>query len=101
MAGAASAPGKWFKSHRADAVVVRSRDGGQSWEEANRGLPENMRANITAMTLAGDQNSFTLFLATTDGEVFASDDEAKNWSRIASGLPPISKAAYWPRLLAG
>jgi photosystem II stability/assembly factor-like uncharacterized protein len=98
IAGAAKDPGTWRTSHRADATVVKTRDRMQSWEDASSGLPEDRRANIEAMSMAAYPGGFTLFLGTTDGEVFASDDEAAHWTRIAGGLAPISKISHFKNL---
>jgi hypothetical protein len=60
-----------------------------------------MRANVEAMNLAAYPGGFSLFAATTDGEVYTSDDAAQSWQRIASGLPPISKVGHYMPLQAG
>ena len=79
---------------------MRSRDAGRTWEPASRGLPENMRANIEAMSVASYPGGFSLFAGNTDGEVFCSKDGAENWTLIASGLQPISKGGHYQPLQA-
>ena len=98
VAGAKANPGVWRKTHRADATVMRSRDRARSWTDASTGLPEDRRANIEAMSVAAYPNGFTLFAGNTDGEVFASDDEAEHWTRIAGGLAPVSKIHHYRNL---
>jgi photosystem II stability/assembly factor-like uncharacterized protein len=98
MAGAAENPGVWQKSHRAETTIMRSRDRGLTWTDASRGLPENRRANVEAMSLVTYRGGFTLFAGTTDGEVFASEDEAQSWTRIAGGLAPVSKGNHYRAL---
>ena len=98
MAGSATSPGTWRTSHHADATVMRSDDGGQTWREAARGLPANMRGNIEAMSLARYNNRLELFAATTAGEVFVSDDQAESWSLCVSGLAPVSKVGHYQHL---
>jgi photosystem II stability/assembly factor-like uncharacterized protein len=100
MAGAAQNPGTWRQSHHADSTIVRSRDGGRTWQEAGVGLPEHMRGNIEAMGVAGWPGGYELFVATTDGEVYASVDEAEHWILAASGLAPISKGGHYVPLRA-
>jgi photosystem II stability/assembly factor-like uncharacterized protein len=95
MSGARENPGTWRKSHSADGTIVRTRDRVQSWTDASRGLPENRRANVEAMSLAAYPGGFTLFAGTTDGDVFASDDEAESWTRIAAGLAPVTKSNHY------
>jgi len=50
------------------------------------------------MSVAAHPKRYTLFAGTTDGEVFASDDEADHWTRIASGLAPVSKIHHYRNL---
>jgi photosystem II stability/assembly factor-like uncharacterized protein len=98
MAGAANSPDFWRESHHANACVVRSHDAGRTWEVVQRGMPENMRANIEALSLHAWPSGYTVFVATTDGDVFASQDEGEYWTRIASGLAPISKSGHYRKL---
>lgn len=95
MSGAARDPGTWRESHHAGATVMRSRDGGRTWEQAAKGLPESLRANIEAMSIGIAPDGFALFAGTTDGTVFCSEDGADSWREIASGLAPVSKSRHY------
>jgi photosystem II stability/assembly factor-like uncharacterized protein len=99
MTGSAMNPGRWRQSHDAQAAVMRTRDGGRTWEMASNGLPEHMRPNIEAMALAAWPSGFALFIGDTDGDVYASEDGAENWTKIAS-LAPISKGGHYHPLQA-
>ena len=98
-AGAAKNPGTWRKTHRADATIVKTADRMQTWHDASRGLPEDRRANIEAMSIAIYPNGFTLFAGNTDGAVFASDDGARRWTQLAGGLAPVSKVGHYRHLV--
>ncbi|HLG69536.1 MAG TPA: glycosyl hydrolase [Chloroflexota bacterium] len=98
MSGASEDPGTWRQSHHADATVMRSDDGGRTWRQAGKGLPQSMRANIEAMGRASWPGGFALFAGTTDGAVFCSEDGAESWTEIASGLPPVSKSRHYMNL---
>lgn len=98
MAGSAQSPGAWRTSHHADSTVLRSLDGGRTWNGAGAGLPESMRGNIEAMSLGSFPGGFAIFAATTGGDVFTSDDRAESWRCIASGLAPISKVGHFRAL---
>jgi photosystem II stability/assembly factor-like uncharacterized protein len=91
-------PGTWMKTHYAGAKISRSRDGGRTWEMLQNGLPERMQASIEALCLEDWGESASLFAATTAGDVYASDDCGERWSRIISGLAPISKGGHYEAL---
>ena len=95
MSGARENPGEWRKTHRADGTIMQTHDRGLSWTDASRGLPEDRRANVEAMSVAVHPGGFTLFAGTTDGEVYASEDGAQSWTRIAGGLAPVSKSNHY------
>jgi len=96
--GAERDPATWRQSHQAHGTVVRSRDGGVTWQTVDKGLPSGGRANIEAMNAATWQGGFMLFAGTTDGEIYASEDGAESWTRIVSGLRPVSKGGHFRNL---
>jgi len=98
VSGAGANPGQWRKTKRAEGTVMRTRDRMKTWTEANRGLPEDGRVNFEAMNLVQYPGGFSLFLGSTDGEVFVSDDEAEHWTQITSGLAPVSKLHHYRNL---
>ncbi len=97
-AGAITNPGSWRDTHTADARVGRSRDGARTWEFPSRGLPDHIRGNIEAMSMAVWPGGYGLFAGTTDGDVFSSVDEGESWATIASALPPVSKGGHFRNL---
>lgn len=94
VAGASTSPNVWRETHAAKSQVMCSRDGGAHWHASSDGLPVDGRAAIEAMSVAAIGRSYALFLANTDGEVYASGDDGRSWSRIAAGLAPVSKAMH-------
>lgn len=93
-AGANAAPPSWSKNGGAGARVARTRDGGRTWEYPPSGFVDG-RANIEAMTMNVYPSGFALYTGTTDGEVFASEDEGDTWTRIITGLAPVSKGQHY------
>lgn len=94
IGGAATAPPKWRETFDADPAILRSRNGGATWQQIGTGLPEKVRGNIEAMTLAHGPHGVELFAGTATGDVFASGDGGESWSTIGAGLPPISKGNH-------
>lgn len=101
MAGGINAPSKWRFTGDANATIARSRDGGMTWSMAANGLPEHMQASIEAMAMEVWDGSFALFAGNTDGEIYYSDNEGEHWTKIAEGLPAISKGRHYQGLREG
>jgi photosystem II stability/assembly factor-like uncharacterized protein len=99
VSGAEMYPGHWKKVNRADPTVMKSRDRGRTWADSSTGLSEDRRANFEAMSMAIYPGGFSLFVGTTDGEVFESDDAAERWTQIANGLGPVSKIYHYKNLI--
>lgn len=55
---------------------------------------------IEAMTLEDSGAGFSLYVGTTAGDVYSSEDGGASWDLIASGLPPIAKYGH-DRALVG
>lgn len=94
-AGAGNNPAAWISARSAEGGIARSRDGGQTWEALQQGLAERIKGNMEAMAIDVWNGSFSLFAASTDGEVFLSEDEGGHWNKIIDGLPPISKGGHY------
>ncbi len=84
--------------------VYRTADGGSSWALASDGLPERawtgvLREGMTSDTL----DPAGVYVGTQSGSVFASADEGRTWTEIASQLPPVLsvEAGAWDRAWAG
>jgi hypothetical protein len=106
MGAAAGDPSVWRKTHTADARVCRSRDGGRTWHVLGGGLPASMAGAIEAMALedtghavAEHGDAVAVYIGTTAGDVYASEDAGDSWERIAAGLPPIAKYGHDRALL--
>jgi photosystem II stability/assembly factor-like uncharacterized protein len=94
VVGASTSPNVWRETHAAKSIVMCSRDAGAKWAPAASGLPVAGRAAIEAMSVAIEGARYDLFVANTDGEVYASGDEGTSWQLIATGLAPVSKAMH-------
>ena len=74
------------------AAVWRTRDAGSSWQQLDRGLPQqDAHVGVLREAMAIDPYDVPgLYFGTSTGQLFASTDEGESWSEIASYLPSIS-----------
>ncbi len=93
-------PGQWQTTRTADARISRSVDGGRTWEILRNGLPDRLQASVEALCLEAAGGAVSVFAATTNGDVYGSDDAGDSWSIIASGLAPVSKDVHYKALQA-
>lgn len=71
-------------------VVNRTRDGGRSFETLGRGLPaEHCYDLVYRHGLAVDASGRRLLMASTTGNLWASDDGGDRWAMVQAHLPPI------------
>ena len=94
MASAEHNPATWRTSHYAGGMVWRSTDAGVTWERLRTGLPEQTKHEFGALSLDDWGESFSLYAATTGGELYASDDGGDQWSLLASDLGAVSKRGH-------
>lgn len=102
VGGAHASPPHWkeFEGETALPGVLRSPDGGATWEERTTGLPSPLHGNIEAMSMHVSPSSVELFAATTHGQLFRSERRGEDWTLIAEGLPAVSKVGHY-RAFAG
>lgn len=72
-------------------AVYRSREAGRTWERQDRGLPrENAWLTVKRQCFSSDRcDPVGLYFGTTGGELWASRDEGRQWTLLASHLPEI------------
>ena len=95
IGGPKNAPRLWGTERCANATVMRSGDGGTTWQECRTGLPTMIVGNIEAMAMHHAGAHVMLAAGTATGDVFVSDDAGANWSTAAIGLAPISKGGHY------
>lgn len=68
-----------------------TRDGGESWQRQDRGLPsEQGWFTVKRQAMATDGHApVGVYFGTTGGEIWASGDEGDSWQCIASHLPQV------------
>jgi photosystem II stability/assembly factor-like uncharacterized protein len=87
-------PMTWLQSHFAGGKVFRTRDGAKTWELLRGGWPEDTRQEVGALALEDWGDSFSVYAATTGGEVYVSDDAGDHWQLALAGITPVSKKGH-------
>lgn len=79
-------------------AVYRTRDGGGSWERQDGGFPgEQAWFTVKRQAFCADRaDPLGLYLGTTGGELWMSDDEGAGWRQIAAHLPEIYSVVAAP-----
>ncbi len=75
----------------AKAAVWRSRDGGETWQDLRKGLPQkNAYFGVLRQAMATDRlNPAGVYFGTSSGTLFASADEGESWTTVAEHLPMV------------
>jgi photosystem II stability/assembly factor-like uncharacterized protein len=73
------------------AAVWRTRDGGDSWQRFDDGLPQDhAHLGVLREAMGVDRlDPAGVYFGTSSGSLFASADEGASWRRIAADLPAI------------
>ena len=67
-----------------------TRDGGASWTRQEQGWPARGWFTVKRQAMCNDgRDPLGLYVGTTSGEIWASDDEGEHWRCIAAHLPEI------------
>ncbi len=70
--------------------VMRTRDGGASWEQLRSGLPQQHAYHLVFRhCLDVTNDGRTLAFGSTTGSVWISEDGGDTWERLSADLPPI------------
>lgn len=74
-------------------VVMRTRDGGATWEESRDGLPQRHCYDIVYRHALDARNGHVA-LGTTSGRLLVSADRGASWLLVAPYLPPINSVRF-------
>lgn len=89
-------PGQWRKRPSgAEALLIRSTDGGESWSKLDNELARENRSFVESFAF-DPADPDRMFAAQQSGGLFASEDTGDHWFKLNVTAPPVSdmKAAY-------
>jgi hypothetical protein len=76
-------------------VVVRTRDGGRSFEVLRSGLPQHHAYDLVwRHALAVDQSGERLAFGSTSGGLWTSEDGGDSWTMVEARLPPVAVVRF-------
>jgi hypothetical protein len=73
--------------------VARTNDGGETWQELRRGLPQEQAYDVIYRHALANKEGSVAF-GTTTGNLYVSDDNGDNWTAVANNLPPIYSVRF-------
>ncbi len=73
--------------------VARTDDGGQTWKELRRGLPQEHAYDVVYRHALANKDGVVAFGSTT-GNLYVSDDGGESWATVANNLPPIHSVRF-------
>lgn len=74
-------PGQWRRPTGAESLLVRSGDGGATWEAVPVGVPDVTKDFAGAIALAADAPE-RLYAGLHGGQILASDDGGNSWTTL-------------------
>jgi len=79
-------PGAWRRPTGAEGVIVRTMDGGDSWQEVGAEVPEASQRMAIGIAIDPVEPS-NLYAALNDGHLLASHDGGDSWSQLDVRTP--------------
>lgn len=73
--------------------VARTDDGGQSWKQLRKGLPQECAYDVIYRHALANKNGAVAF-GTTTGNLYLSDDGGEHWTAVANNLPPVYSVRF-------
>ena len=74
-------PGQWRRPSGAESLLVRSTDGGTTWEEVPIGVPDVAKDFASSIALGADSPD-RLFAGLFGGAILASEDSGRSWAKL-------------------
>jgi photosystem II stability/assembly factor-like uncharacterized protein len=95
VAGAVKSPNEWMRTNRADPVIFKSTNRGDTWMELDNGIAKPVGVAYEAMGQHVWPGGYMLTLASADGRIWTSEDEGASWTQVAAKLAPVSKDHHY------
>jgi len=84
-------PNSWRRPTGAESMLVRSKDGGESWEQLSRGL-DGAQSGFAEAIIVDKEDPNRLFAAQRGGDIYASEDGGDSWTSVDAHVPGVASA---------
>lgn len=101
MIGAGVSPNPdWGKAGSAFPLFLRSRDRGKTWDDGMNGVRQPVPGNIEAAAMHfSEEGGLELFMGTSCGELYTSNDGGHLWHLITDQIDAVSKGPHFRHFL--
>lgn len=82
-------PNSWRRATGAESAIIRSKDGGATWEQLEKGLTD-LRQEFPEAILIDDENPSRLYAGFRSGDIYLSDDGGDSWAATDAKVPGIA-----------
>jgi len=84
-------PNQWRRPTGAESIIIRSKDGGRSWDRLQRGL-EGADHEFAEAIVIDSQAPNCVYAVQRSGDLYASDDKGESWSAVDVRVPGVASA---------
>ena len=82
-------PGMWREPQGARSAIIRTTDGGETWQQLQDGL-SGISKQFPAAIVFDQEEPDRIYIGLSSGELYASRDAGDSWRRLEVRLPSVS-----------
>lgn len=83
-------PGSWKRPTGPEAIMIRTRDGGHSWQELDLDGAPGAKGHFASAIVADEQDPSRVYAALENGDLIGSDDGGDSWAKLGVTIPGIN-----------
>jgi len=82
-------PNAWRRETGAESMLIRTKDGGETWEPLNKGYEDARKQFAEAIVIDREQPN-RLYAAQRSGDIYASEDAGDSWTSVDARVPGVA-----------
>jgi photosystem II stability/assembly factor-like uncharacterized protein len=83
-------PGQWRRPTGPEALMIRSQDGGRTWQAMDLGGVPEAKGHFAAAIAVDSEDPERVYVALEDGELIGSQDGGDSWAKLGVKIPGIN-----------